>query len=182
MRNDVAVKEARPLDKFAGWTDEAESDGEQFSERSIIGQRVSFSNEAQWLLFDKSVLDKLLIVANVRRTIVKWSPSKSAPVETTFLKPGERFPDLKTRNEETPKAEWIADFNGAPKGPWEAQHVVYLVDPVSIDQYSFPTATGGGGICVRELVDRIQWMRRLKMMAHGGLTALCNPGAARLAG
>ena len=104
----------------------------------------------------------MLIVANTRRTVVKWRQEQSAPVETIFLKPGEKFPDLKTRNEETPKSEWVEGFDGKPKGPWEAQHIVYLVDPVSIDQYSYPTATIGGGIAVRELVDRIMWMRRLR--------------------
>ena len=37
-----------------------------------------------------------------------------------------------------------------------------MVDPVSIDQFSYPTATIGGDIAVRELIDRILWMRRFK--------------------
>lgn len=159
--NDVAVKVPRSLDEFAGWTDEAESDSEQFSERSIIGQRLRFSNEGQWLLPDQTELTKLLIAVNTRRTVVKWSKTKGPP-ETIFLKAGEKFPDLVTRNEETPKSEWIEGFDGKPKGPWEAQHIVYLVDPTSIDQYSYPTSTTGGSIAVRELVDRILWMRRLR--------------------
>ena len=40
-----------------------------------------------------------------------------------------------------------------------------MVDPVSIDQYTYPTATKGGGIGVRELIDRILWMRRFKGIA-----------------
>jgi hypothetical protein len=69
---------------------------------------------------------------------------------------------LKKKNEETPKSEWITGFDGKPKGPWEAQHIVYMIDPISIDQYSYPTSTIGGGIAVRELIDRILWMRRFK--------------------
>ena len=42
---------------------------------------------------------------------------QEAPPETIFLKAGEKFPDLKTRNEETPKSEWVEGFNGKPKGP-----------------------------------------------------------------
>jgi hypothetical protein len=159
--NDVAPKEPRSLDEFADWTDEVES-GEQSSERSIIGQRVRFSNEGQWLLADQTELTKLLIAVNTRRTAVKWGKTKGGPVETIFLKAGEKFPDLAKRNEETPKSEWIEGFDGKPKGPWEAQHILYLLDPVDISQYSYPTSTVGGGIAVRELVDRIMWMRRLR--------------------
>ena len=108
---------------------------------------------------NKTELTKSLIVANCRRTVTKWGKDKR-PVETIFLKAGEKIPDLEKRNEETPKSEWIEGFDGKPKGPWQAQHVVYMVDPVSIDQYTYPTATIGGGIAVRELIDRILWMRR----------------------
>ena len=84
---------------------------------------------------------------------------RSRPI---FLKAGEKIPDLEKRNEETPKSEWVEGFDGKPKGPWQAQHIVYLVDPISIDQYTYPTATIGGGIAVRELIDRIIWMRRFR--------------------
>ena len=69
---------------------------------------------------------------------------------------------MEKRNEETPKSEWVEGYDHKPKGPWQAQHVVYLVDPVSIDQYTYPTATIGGGFAVRELIDRILLMRRFK--------------------
>ena len=97
----------------------------------------------------------------MRRVLTKWGKEKR-PVETIFLKAGEKIPDLNKRNEETPKSEWVEGFDHKPKGPWQAQHVVYMVDPISIDQYTYPTATIGGGIAVRELIDRILWMRRFK--------------------
>jgi hypothetical protein len=161
MSNDVTPKEPRSLDEFANWTDEVESRDEQVSERAIIGQLVRFTNEGQWVLPEQDQLTKPLIVVNARRTITKWGKDKR-PVETIFLKAGEKIPDLEKRNEETPKSEWVEGFDGKPKGPWQAQHIVYMVDPVSIDQYSYPTSTTGGGIAVRELIDRIIWMRRFR--------------------
>jgi hypothetical protein len=161
MSNDVASKEPRSLDEFEDWTDEVESRDEQVSERAIIGQLVRFTNEGQWLLPEQIQLTKRLIVVNARRTVTKWGKDKK-PVETIFLKAGEKIPDLEKRNEETPKSEWVEGFDGKPKGPWQAQHIVYMVDPVSIDQYSYPTSTTGGGIAVRELIDRIIWMRRFR--------------------
>ena len=163
MSNTIAVNEPRSLDEFAGWTDEVDShDDEQLSERSIIGQRLKFTNEGQWQLPDKTEPTKSLIVVNARRSAVKWGKTKGRPLETEFVKAGERFPDLKTRNAALPPSEWIADFNGNPKGPWEAQHIVYLVDPISIDQYTYPTSTTGGHIAVQELVERVNWMRRFR--------------------
>ena len=121
-----------------------------------------FTNEGQWVLPDQTQLTKPLIAVNVRRTLDQVGKRQEAGRPTIFLKAGEKIPDLEKRNEETPKSEWVEGFDGKPKGPWQAQHIVYLVDPVSIDQYSFPTSTIGGGIAVRELVDRINWMRRFR--------------------
>jgi hypothetical protein len=116
MSNDVTPKEPRSLDEFANWTDEVESRDEQVSERAIIGQLVRFTNEGQWVLPEQDQLTKPLIVVNARRTITKWGKDKR-PVETIFLKAGEKIPDLEKRNEETPKSEWVEGFDGKPKGP-----------------------------------------------------------------
>jgi hypothetical protein len=161
MSSNVTVQQARSLDEFADWTDEVESRDDEISQRAIVGQSVSFGNDGKFRLRDKTELTKPLIVANCRRVLTKWGKEKR-PVETVFLKAGEKIPDLEKRNAETPRSEWIEGFNHEPKGPWQAQHVVYMVDPVSIDQYTYPTATVGGGIAVRELIDRILWMRRFK--------------------
>jgi hypothetical protein len=162
MSTEITPKEPQSLDEFEDWTDEVESRDEQVSERAIIGQLVRFTNEGKWVLPEQVQLTKLLIVVNVRRAVTKWSKDKNKRPETIFLKAGEKTPDLKKRNEETPKSEWVEGFDGKPKGPWDAQHIVYMIDPLSIDQYSYPTSTTGGGIAVRELVDRILWMRRFK--------------------
>ena len=163
MSNNVAVQRPRSLDEFADWTDEVESRDDEISERAIVGQLIRFGNDGKWRLRDNTELAKTLIVANCRRILTKWG-KEGRPVETVLLKAGEKIPDLKERNEKIPKAEWVPSkfANQLPKGPWEAQHVTYLVDPVSIDQYTFPTATIGGGVATRELIDRILWMRRFK--------------------
>jgi hypothetical protein len=162
MSNDVTSKEPRSLDEFADWTAEVESRDEQVSERAIIGQLVRFTNEGEWRLPENVQLAKSLIVVNCRRVLTKWGKDKRPVGKLIFLKAGEKIPDLEKRNEETPKSEWVEGFDGKPKGPWQAQHIVYMVDPVSIDQYSYPTSTTGGGVAVRELIDRIIWMRRFR--------------------
>lgn len=65
-------------------------------------------------------------------------------------------------NDKTPREEWTEGPNGQMRGPWQGQHVVYLLDPKTMDKYSFPTGTTGGKIAVRELRDKTMWMRRLR--------------------
>jgi hypothetical protein len=153
--NDLAQRKPRSLDEFQDWTCEVESRDEQISERAIVGQLIRFGNDGKFRLRDNSEFTKPLIIANCRRVITRWGGDRKPVGRPIFLKAGEKIPDLKKRNEETPKSEWIEGFDGKPKGPWEAQHVVYMVDPVSIDQFSYPTSTIGGEIAVRELIDRI---------------------------
>ena len=40
--------------------------------------------------------------------------------------------------------------------------IVYLLNPETMDKYSFPTGTIGGAIAVRDLVDKVTWMRRYR--------------------
>jgi hypothetical protein len=51
---------------------------------------------------------------------------------------------------------------GQPRGPWQGTHLLYLGDPETMNRLSYPTSTVGGIICIRELRDKICWMRRLK--------------------
>ena len=48
------------------------------------------------------------------------------------------------------------------RGPWQAQQIVYLLDPTSMSQYHWPDGTVGGGIAIREAVDSIKAMRRFR--------------------
>ena len=93
MSSDLSPKEPRSLDEFADWTDEVESRDEQVSERAIIGQLVRFTNEGQWLLPEQVRTHKAADRRQLRRTVTKWGKDKK-PVETTFLKAGEKIPDL----------------------------------------------------------------------------------------
>jgi len=63
-------------------------------------------------------------------------------------------------NADTPKSEWREAF-GKLKGPWEAQHIVRLLDPATMDRYSFPTSTNGGHASVAELRQRTRDMRKI---------------------
>jgi hypothetical protein len=139
--------------------DDASED--QQSPRVILGTKLAFSNDSIWVDADDEVVPPGLEVVAVRigRVLQKWADK--LPVETTFLAPGEH-PDLEALNEACPQSEWGLDLNGKPRGPWQLQNVVYLVNLETMQKYTYPTGTVGGGVCVHELKDAVQLMRKFR--------------------
>jgi hypothetical protein len=163
MSDGRALKKTSPeIDGFEGYEDRTEGDDRSEGGGVIRGSLLRFSNEAAWLLRDDEEMPAGLELAavNVIRVVQKWKDG--LPEETIILEPGQKFPDVEKMNEAAPKAEWVEGPDGKKRGPWQAQHVVYLLNLETMDRYSYPTGTVGGGIAVRELVDKTKWMRRLR--------------------
>jgi hypothetical protein len=97
---------------------------------------------------------------DVSRVVQKWQDQQ--PVETIVLEPGQKFPDIQKLNEETSRGEWTTGPDGSPRGPWQALHIAYLLNPATMERFTFATGTTGGAICVRDVVDRTKWMRRYR--------------------
>jgi hypothetical protein len=153
--------DAPRIDGFEGYEDSVEGGEEQTSGRVIQGALMKFTNEATWITGDEELSVELeLIVIDVGRVVQKWQDG--TPTETIILAPGQKFPDINKLNETVPKKEWEDGPDGKPRGPWQAQHVVYLLNPQDMTRYTWPTGTTGGAICVRDLVDRTKWMRRFR--------------------
>jgi hypothetical protein len=162
MENEVAKKPAQPLDGFTGFEDAVEGDEQQTSNRVIQGELVKFTNEVSWVTGAGEELspDLELIVIDVGRVVQKWQDGN--PVETIILAPGQKFPDIEKLNAKVPQTEWEEGPDGKPRGPWQSQHVVYLLDPRKMARYTWPTGTTGGAICTRDIVDRVGWMRKFR--------------------
>jgi hypothetical protein len=101
-----------------------------------------------------------LIVVDIGRVVQRWKSGQ--PIETIVLAPGQKYPDINELNAKVPRTEWEEGPDGKPRGPWQAQFIVYLLNGQTMDRYTFPTGTTGGAIAVRDLVDRTNWMRRLR--------------------
>ena len=145
------------VDGFAGYEDGIEGH-DRPEGTGLIHGLTKFTNEAKWVRDDEEIASDLeLIAADVVRVVQRWEDGK--PIETCILEPGEKFPDIKALNDAVPREDWSEGPDGHPRGPWQAQHILYLVDPVTMDRYSYPTGTTGGGIAIRELVDKITLMR-----------------------
>src|SRR6516225_273808 len=163
--SDIIKKDPTGIDNFAGWEDGVEGDDRPQGAGIIQGSLVKFTNEAMWVTRDGDELpaDLELVAVDVGRVVQKWWDGQ--PVETIILEPHQKFPDIDEMNEKVPKKEWVEGPDGNMRGPWQAQHILYLLDPKTMDKFTFPTGTVGGRIGIRELVDKTTWMRRLRSRA-----------------
>lgn len=162
MSNDLKVKTDNAVDGFDGFNDGVEGADAALPVGVIRGALVKFSIDFHWVLQRDGVAlppDLELIVIDVARIVQRWINSK--PVETIILEPGQPFPNMAKLNAEAPEAEWTEKF-GKMTGPWQKQMVTYLLDPKTMDRYTFATNSVGGGIATREIVDRTNWMRKLR--------------------
>jgi hypothetical protein len=159
--NEVAVK-SRKIDGFEGYVDAVEGAEEQRSNQVIQGDLIKFTNDSDYVLRDGTkIADGFeAAVVDIRRLSQKWIDQ--LPVETRILGPGEKFPDIKKLNEACPKAEWTEGPSGEKRGPWQNQHVVYLLDPLTMARFTYATGTVGGTIAVRDLAERTTWMRKYR--------------------
>jgi hypothetical protein len=165
MSEIVKKDDPTSIDNFAGWEDGIEGSDRQQGGGIIQGIKIKLSNTAAWLQRDDEEMppNLELIAINVIRVVQMWGPD-GIPVndETIILEPNQMFPDIEAMNEKVPRSKWIEGPDGQKRGPYQASHVLYLLDPQSMDKYSYPTSTVGGRIAIRELRDKIMWMRRLR--------------------
>jgi hypothetical protein len=160
--NDLVKKDpAGAVDNFAGWDDGVEGDDRPENSGLIQGTLIKFTAEGLWVDREGNEIpgDLELVAADVIRLVQKWQDRK--PVETIVLQPHQKFPNVEAMNDAVPRDEWEEGPAGL-HGPWQSQHLLYLVNLETMDKYSFPSSTVGGRIAIRDLRERIVWMRRLK--------------------
>jgi hypothetical protein len=162
MSQELKKPNTYDADGFADYDDNIEGGEER---RSSPGTYIKFTNEALWKISreDTAMPPELeLLVASVVREMVKRDRD-GAIIERTTLVPGQKFPDLKGLNDNAPRAEWRDGPNG-PQGPYQGQSLVLLLDPERMDKFIYGAniETIGASICVRELVEKVCWMRRFR--------------------
>jgi hypothetical protein len=148
-------------DGFEGFTDRIEGDDRPQPRGIIRGSRLKFSNTAEYELPDGEVIghDTKLIVTDIIRALAKWGAGKNDPPETTVIPPGRPFPDVVAMNEA--EDQWRQGPAGL-QGPYQTQQLVVMLEPKSMETYTFVTSAIGGFIAVRELVDKVTTMRKYR--------------------
>jgi hypothetical protein len=157
--SNIIKKEMAVADGFEGWEDGVEGTERPEGAGLIQGTLVKFTNEATWITRDDDEIasDLELICVDLQGVVQKWEDGQ--PVETRILEPGEKFPDIVEMNEKIPRDQWVEGPDGQLRGPWQAQHILYLLDPSTMDRFTYPTGTTGGKIAIGELRDKLLWMR-----------------------
>jgi hypothetical protein len=149
------------LDGFSGYTNAIEGEEDARADtRVIVGEKLKF-NDPIWTLSGTDVTGRLFTAIGIRNAVTKWGLN-GKPLETEILAPGVRFPYLRPRNEACPKSEWRMAF-GRLVGPWSNHSYVYFIDE-DMNKFCWPSQkdTVGSSICVRELADDIQLIRKFR--------------------
>jgi hypothetical protein len=99
-----------------------------------------------------------LVALGTRAAWVKWQGGK--PVQYVMRQPGKPLPE---RDElgDLDQGQWEAGPDGTPRNPWQNTRFVYLLDPITVEQFTFSTSSGGGRSAVTNLADQIKRMREL---------------------
>jgi hypothetical protein len=163
LKNTTALP-ATVGDGFDHYTDHVQGDEGRPQQQGLIrGLLVTFGNTAEWETKDSEVIGPgvKLIVTDIIRAVVKWGTGKGPPEQTIIVPPGQPFPDVDAMNEATPRDQWRQGPAGL-QGPWQRQQLVVMIEPQSMNTYTYVTSTVGGGIAVRDLVDKVRTMRRYR--------------------
>jgi len=129
------------------------------SRRLIRGVVAKFV-DGRWHDADGLPLPARLLVVGTTRALQCWREQK--PIDTIIEQPDEPLPDVNALNEQIPKNEWENGLDGKPRGPWQLNHVVYLINMETADSYTYLNSTYGASIAVEQLNDKLDLMRRMR--------------------
>jgi hypothetical protein len=166
-KNTTALTPARQrsvvdLDGFNSFTSEVEgSDDVNTSSRVIQGTKLKYI-DPRWLIDERDVTGMRLTLIGVRNVVNKWGPDNKPLIPPEILPPGQKFPDFKKLNNGCPRSEWRVSF-GKEVGPWSGQHCLYFVDSnYATYTWASPITTIGSSICVGEIVDHVNRVRKFR--------------------
>jgi hypothetical protein len=144
-----------------GFDDDGDDEGNFI--RVIQGAKWTFSNEGVWVDGDGELIptDREVVVVKLAKVLQKWLDQMPVRDCTKFLASGEQV-DIEALNEECPRSEWSEDLNGKPRGPWQLQQIVYMVDMETMSKFTYATSTVGGNIAIGELKDAVKLMRKFR--------------------
>jgi len=153
--NEIAKREttAGPAD---GW-DDAAAEAEA---RIIRGPLLKFNDwkwsigkEKEWI---EVTAGRCLIALATAAGYVRWQGGK--PVEYRMRAPGSDMPERADLGDNDP-AKWEGGPDGQPRDPWQYTLFMYLIDPQTLEEFTFVTSSWGGRDCVINLAGQIKRMR-----------------------
>jgi hypothetical protein len=137
-----------------GWSDAAAEN----TERVIKGTLLKFAdgNWSRGKEGTKVELGARLVAFDTAAAWVKWFDGK--PLEYRLRQPGHRLPEREELGD-LDEGRWDMGPDGKPKDPWQNTRFVYLIHPVSGEEFTFSTSSWGGRCAVSDLAEEIQRTR-----------------------
>ncbi len=84
------------------------------------------------------------------------------PIETVVKQAGKSLPDVDALNAKVPQSQWEDGIDGEPRPPWQRQEIVYFLDELTAEKFTFASGTIGARIAIANLKDRVCCMRALR--------------------
>jgi hypothetical protein len=151
-----------------GFDDYADETGDSI----IKGAKLKFTLDYKWVVGDVEISPKReLLAVEILKIEQKWLPGQAPPAETRILAANEEFRDIRALNEKAPREEWQERF-GEPRGPWQVAQVVYLLDPTTMEIFTYVAPTPmfkgdksgnyGGTRAIRDLRESTKLARRVQ--------------------
>jgi hypothetical protein len=108
--------------------------------------------------------DTRLLALATTMVLQHWQDE--TPIETIRAKPGQSYTalvDLRDDlNSKIDESTWETGMDGSPRPPWVLSFIVYMLNPVTAEKFTYVNSTIGARIAVADLKDKVASMRAIK--------------------
>jgi hypothetical protein len=117
--------------------------------------------DGRWTDGDGLAPPSEMLVIGITHALQCWGKEQDL-LDTIIEEPDKSLPDPEALNAQIPVEEWGLGLDGKPRGPWQFNWVVYLLDVATASTYTYLNSTTGARIAVERLEDKLKWMRMLR--------------------
>jgi hypothetical protein len=128
---------------------------DQSSDNLIKGERIKFSGSNIWTDANGKPLDLSIkyLVTGARIGLQRWAKKDDKRVPEVILE--KPLPDVDELNAAIPIAQWEKGLDNKPKAPWALVYVLYLVNPITGQMFTYVNSTVGTRIAYSKLLDQV---------------------------
>jgi hypothetical protein len=124
--------------------------------RLLRGSFLKWADATGWLDRDGLKPPSPMLVLATDDALQKWKDNKAEVIRDKPL------PNPDDLNAAIPQSEWERGIDGEPRKPWSHVVVVYLVNIVSGELYTYIASTTGAHVCFDTLNESIMTMQLLR--------------------
>jgi hypothetical protein len=133
-------------------------DGDGRSSSSVRGSLLKFV-DGRWSVKGGTTIPPKLLAVSTRTLLQCWKDAK--PISTISEYP---LPDVDELNAKIPESKWEVDkFNSDKRvPPWRKYWAVYMLDPATMNRFTYINSTNGARQAVDDLRDAVRMMHAVR--------------------